>query len=168
MDRLLGDLAARVQGPADIFITGGGTAVMEGWRAATIDLDLKAVPEPPGFFEAIAALKETNDVNIELASPDDFIPPLPGWRERSPFVARHGRINFYHYDLYSQALSKIERSHARDTVDVEAMLSAGLIERQKLWRLFELIERDLIRYPAIDAKLFRIAVLAVCGAEGKM
>jgi hypothetical protein len=24
--------------------------------------------------------------NVELASPPDFIPELPGWRERSPLV----------------------------------------------------------------------------------
>lgn len=43
----------------------------------TIDVDLKADPEPSGFFEAIAILKDELSVNIELANPSDFIPELP-------------------------------------------------------------------------------------------
>jgi hypothetical protein len=44
----------------------------------TIDLDMKADPEPLGFFEAIAELKDSLDTNVELASPDLFIPEVPG------------------------------------------------------------------------------------------
>lgn len=160
-EQALRELAARLRGPADIFITGGGTAVLEGWRSATIDLDLKAVPEPPGFFEAIADLKDRIDVNIELASPDHFIPELPGWRERSPFIARHGQVNFYHYDLYAQALSKIERGHARDLTDVAAMLDRRLIEREQLFQLYRDIEPQLIRYPAIEPSVLKASVLAI-------
>ena len=43
------------------------------------------VQEPPRFFEALAELKEELDLNIELASPDDFIPEVPHWRERCLF-----------------------------------------------------------------------------------
>jgi hypothetical protein len=161
-ERAIQELAAQVKGPADIFVTGGGTAVMEGWRPATVDLDLKAIPEPAGFFEAISDLKDRIDVNIELASPDDFIPELPGWRDRSRFIARYNQINFYHYDLYSQALAKIERNHDRDVTDVAAMLENNLINRAELLRLFVEIEPQLIRYPAIEPKVLRQAVLAIC------
>ena len=118
------------------------------------------------FFEAIAALKESIDVNVEVASPDDFIPALPGWSERSPFIARYGRIDFHHYDLLSQALAKIERGHARDLSDVSAMLERGLIGRKELWRLFEAIEPQLIRFPAIDPGSFRASVVAICRPAG--
>lgn len=40
---------------------------------------------------------------------DDFIPSLPGWRDRSVFIARHGAVDFYHYDCSAQALAKVER-----------------------------------------------------------
>jgi hypothetical protein len=153
-------MAQRVRGAGRIFFTGGGTAVLHGWRDTTIDLDLKADPEPPGFFEAIAALKDEIDLNIELASPDDFLPPLPGWKERSIFIARRGDLDFFHYDLYAQALSKIERGHARDLVDVEALLDRQLILPARLWELFEAIEPELIRYPAVDPTFLRAAVLA--------
>ena len=162
LDRFMRALGDRVRGQGDIYLTGGGTAVLEGWRGMTIDLDLKAVPEPPGFFEAIAELKNLIDVNVELASPDDFIPALPGWRERCLFIARYGSLNFYHYDPFSQALAKIERGHARDLNDVAAMIERGMIDRENLWRLFEAIEPELIRFPAIEPVVFRASVLATC------
>jgi Nucleotidyltransferase of unknown function (DUF6036) len=152
-------LAQRVDGPGRIYFTGGATAVFYGWRSTTIDLDLKAEPEPPGFFEAIAELKDKIDLNIELASPDDFLPPLPGWKDRSVFIARRGELDFYHYDLYAQALSKIERGHARDVLDVAEMLARQLIVPERLRELFRAIEPQLIRYPAIDPPTLRTALL---------
>lgn len=154
-------------GAGRVYLTGGGTALLEGWRAMTVDIDLKAAPEPAGFFEAIAQLKDSLDVNVELAAPDDFIPSLPGWQDRSLFIARHGRIDFFHFDPYSQALAKIERGHQRDRLDVQAMMDRGLVQRQLLFELFSAIEKDLIRFPGIDAAAFRAAVIDTCqpGAE---
>ena len=71
-------LGQRVKGPGTIYLTGGATALLFGWRAKTIDVDIKADPEPQGLFEAIAELKESLDANVELASPDLFIPEVPG------------------------------------------------------------------------------------------
>ena len=142
------------RGPGRIYLTGGTTAVLQGWRTATVDADLKLDPEPPGVFEAIRRIKDELDVNIELASPDDFIPPLPGWRERSRHIERHGPVDFYHYDDYAQALAKIERGHDRDLADVRAMIVRGLVDPVELRRHFAAIEPALIRYPAIDADVF--------------
>jgi len=148
-----------VQGPGRIYLTGGATAVLYGWREMTIDIDLKPDPEPPGLFEALAVLKDQLDINLELASPDDFIPAVPGWRERSLFIARHGPVEFFHYDPYGQALSKLQRRHDRDLQDVRSMLSEKLIARDRLWEMFTLIKPQLIRYPAIDPASFETAVL---------
>jgi hypothetical protein len=84
-------LGQRVKGPGTIYLTGGATALLFGWRAKTIDVDIKADPEPRGLFEAITELKESLDANVELASPDLFIPELPGWLVRrchSPGVSK--------------------------------------------------------------------------------
>lgn len=155
-------LGERVTGPGAIFLTGGATAVWHGWRAMTIDIDLKAEPEPPGFFEALARLKNELDLNVELASPDQFIPPVPGWRERSLFIARHGQLDFYHYDPYSQALAKLQRGHPRDLHDVRCMRRTGLIQADQLQQMFDAITPNLIRYPAIDPTTFRTAVEEFC------
>lgn len=117
-------LGKAVSGPGRIYLTGGATAVLYDWRQSTIDIDMKADPEPAGLFEAIVILKETLAINIELAAPDDFIPALPGWRERSLFITRSGELDFLHYDPYAQVLSKVERGHARDLQDVEADAAA--------------------------------------------
>ena len=152
-------LGQRVRGPGRIYLAGGATAVLHGWRPMTIDIDLKPDPEPPGLFEALAILKDELDINLELASPDDFIPPIPGWRERSLFIARHGPLEFYHYDPYGQALSKLQRGHTRDLEDACSLLRAGLIRADRLQDMFDSIEPDLIRYPAIDPGSFRAAVM---------
>lgn len=123
-------------------------------------MDLKVDPEPRGIFEAIVKLKEELQMNIELA-PDDFMPPVPGWRDRSVFVARHGEVDFYHYDLRSQALAKIERGHDRDARDVRAMLDAKLTTPAALRESFAAIESELLRYPRIDAAVFAARVASL-------
>jgi hypothetical protein len=146
------------KGSARIYLVGGATAVLLGWRDTTIDVDLKLVPEVNEILKALPQLKEQLKINIELASPDDFIPPLPGWQERSGFISREGEIDFFHYDFYAQALAKIERGHSTDILDVSQMIERGLVEPSRLLELFSRIEDQLYKYPAIDGKSFRIAV----------
>ncbi|MGH9334926.1 MAG: DUF6036 family nucleotidyltransferase, partial [Vicinamibacteria bacterium] len=112
-------------------------------------------PEQDALFRAIPRLKESLQLNVELASPSDFIPELPAWQDRSRFIAREGKIDFFHYDFYSQALSKLQRGHAKDLEDVEHMLRDGLVEPEKALSLFEAIEPRLYRFPAIDPASFR-------------
>lgn len=166
LEQFMTSLGRHVNGPGRIYFSGGATAVLHGWRDMTIDVDLKADPEPLGFFEAIARLKDELDMNVELACPDQFIPALPGWEQRCMFIARHGLVDFYHYDPYGQALSKLQRGHDRDIADVHAMLRAGLINKNRLRELFEAIEPDLIRYPALHPPSFRETVMAFCNEPG--
>lgn len=137
-----------------IYVTGGATAILQGWRSSTVDVDLKMVPERDELFRAIPGLKEELHVNIELASPPDFIPALPGWEDRSLFIAREGRAEWFHFDPYSQALAKIERWHPRDLEDVERLIRSGFVEPARLREFFEAIKPQLIRYPAIDQASF--------------
>jgi len=87
---------------------------------------------------------------------------LPGWRERSQFIGRFGKLDFFHYDFYAQALSKLDRGHSRDLFDVVAMLDRGLIVKKRLWELFQEILPQLIRYPSIDEPSFITAVEEFC------
>jgi hypothetical protein len=146
------------RGPVRIYLTGGSTAVIEGWREATIDVDLRFEPEADELLRALPDLKERLGVNIKLASPPDFIPELPDWRERSPLVCREGKVEVHHFDLYSQALSKIERGFEQDLADVRTMIARGLVEPPRLRELYEAIEPELYRYPAIDPSAFRAKV----------
>ena len=150
----MGELGRRTKNEGRVYLTGGSTAVLMDWRDTTIDIDIKPVPDSDEIFRAIAAIKEDLGVNIELASPGEFIPPLPGWEERSIFIESQGPLQFFHYDLYAQALAKIERGHTQDQKDVQEMFSRKLIDGKKLFQLFESIRSQLIRYPAIDPEEF--------------
>jgi len=145
---------------ARVYFVGGATAVLLGWRDTTIDVDVKIIPEADELLRAMPSLKEDLELNIELASPDDFIPPLPGWQERSTYIGKEGQIEFFHYDFYAQALAKIERGHSTDLLDVRKMIEMGLIEPSRLKDLFTRIEESLYKYPAIDPKSFRTSVEA--------
>lgn len=151
------------RGPARIYLTGGSTAVLEGWRETTIDIDLRFEPESDELLRALPALKDRLGINIELASPPDFIPELPGWRERSPLVFQEGRVAVHHFDLYSQALSKIERGFEQDLDDAGEMMARGLVDPLRLRQLYEAIELELYRYPALDPVAFRQKVDAALG-----
>lgn len=148
-----------------VYFTGGSTAVLNGWRDTTLDIDLRFEPEPDELYRAISEIKEQLQLNIELAAPSDFIPELPGWQGRCQFIGREGSVSFFHYDPYSQALSKIERGHDQDQRDVESLLQNGLVDRQKLLALFLEIEPQLYKYPAIDPPSFKAAVRQIADAE---
>ena len=158
--QLMQRLGEEARGPGRVYLVGGASAVVIGWRGTTLDIDLKLDPEPAGAFEAIARAKNALDINVELAAPDEFIPPLPDWQARSAYIARYGQVDFFHYDFYAQALAKIERGHDLDHRDIVAMHARGLIDPDRLPGFLASIEPGLLRYPAIDPGTFRAKVHA--------
>lgn len=158
--RVLDALGRAAERDLRIYVVGGTSAVLYGWRASTVDVDLALRPDDDAVLRAIPRLKDALRVNIELASPADFLPLPPGWEERSPFITRVGRAAFHHFDPYAQALAKVERGHRRDLDDVRAMLDRGLIDVARARTLFDAIEPELYRFPAVDAPTFRGAVEA--------
>ena len=166
IEKFMRELGLAAREHSKIYLTGGSTAVLLGWRPSTVDVDMKMVPELDEIFRAIPRLKESLGINIELASPPDFIPPVPGWEDRSIHIGRFGKIDFFHFDLYSQALSKIERGHAQDGPDVREMIDSGLVDPGKLKELFDAIESQLYRYPALDPVRFKYRVSEVVRLPG--
>jgi len=73
-------------------------------------------------------------------------------------VERFGQLSVFHYDPYAQALAKIERGHAQDLRDIKSLFNEGLIAPDALMELYEKIEDELFRYPAIEPSDFRSAV----------
>lgn len=164
IQRFMEALGAEAREDARVYFTGGATAVLSGWRHTAIDVDVKLVPESDDLLLAISRLKESLQLNVELASPSDFIPVPPGWEVRSPFIVRLGHVSFHHFDFYALVLAKVERGHAQDLADVRAMLGRGLVERSQAREYFGRIEPQLHRYPAIDPPTFRRAVQAAFGS----
>lgn len=158
IEKLMQVLGKEAQGAGCIYFTGGASALLIGWRSSTVDVDIRLDPEPPGIFQAIAKLKQELNINIELASPQDFLPPLPGWRDRSVFIGKQGQISFYHYDFTAQALSKLSRGFDRDIKDVQAMYEQKLLSLRELRDCFEAIAPELIRFPSLDTDVLRSKV----------
>ena len=156
--RFLKALAAAAAGPTSVYLVGGATAVMVGWRESTRDVDFVIRPESDAMLRAILALKKRLALNVEFAAPDQFIPVPQGWEARSPKVARFGKVTIRHYDLTAQALAKIERGHARDLDDVKAMLDAGFVTPEGLRDAFDRAAPELYRYPAVDPGTYRRAL----------
>ncbi|MGH9419911.1 MAG: DUF6036 family nucleotidyltransferase, partial [Thermoanaerobaculia bacterium] len=154
----MSEIAAEARESGRIYIAGGASAVLRGWRDSTVDVDIKILPENDRILRAIPDLKERLQINVELASPADFVPALNGWEERSPFIARDGSISFHHFDFYTQALSKLERAHRKDLVDVDSMVRDGLVDPKRLLVLFEEVAPAIYRFPAIDPRTLRAAV----------
>ena len=144
--------------PGRAYLVGGACAVLLDWRPSTLDIDLELDPSLEHVLMEIAQIKEDLQVNIELASPGHFIPELPGWRDRSPFIVREGSVDFHHYDFYAQALSKIERAHDRDLIDVREMAERQLIDPSRLLEFVDQVSPLLYKYPAITPARFRDAV----------
>jgi hypothetical protein len=160
IERFMNELGRAVQIDSHVYFTGGATAVLQGWRDTTIDVDIKLIPDREEILREIPRLKEELNLNVELAAPSDFIPLPPGWEDRSPLIRREGRVTFHHFDPVAQALSKIERGHAQDLQDVEELIARGLVDPSDLRAQFEAIEPELYRFPAIDPASFRQALQA--------
>jgi len=150
IERFFTELGKGIKEPSQVYITGGASAILKGWRQTSLDIDFMFNPELDEFYRRIPRLKEQLKLNLEIASPSHFIPELPGWQNRSEFIVSKGQVSFYHYDFYSQALSKIERGHDKDMKDVKGMLRLNLVDLDRLRDLFNQIEEKFYRYPNVD------------------
>lgn len=133
--RFLKQLGERFRRPGRVYLVGGTTMVFEGFRRQSLDIDLTFEVPPEdhaAFVQAIRALKDELAVSVEEASPGDFIPLPSGYRERCRYIGRYGQLDVFHFDLYSMALSKVERGTAEDFADVLALLRDGRIEMSAL------------------------------------
>ena len=160
----LEELARTAREPTRLFLTGGASQLLRGLREATVDIDLTFEPESDELLRSMVGLKETLNLNVEIASPAHFVPALPGWRDRCEFALQIGKLTVLHFDPYTQVLSKLERGHVRDMQDVHALVTCGTVDPARLRALFAEVQRDLFRYPAIDPKSLVAAVDRLAGA----
>ncbi len=130
--RFMTELAATAPRNRDgsVYLVGGGTAVLMGWRASSIDVDVFS--EDDATFAKIQTIKERLQINVELVRPEHFVPALEGTSQRHVFVERIAPVSFYHYDPYAQLLSKVVRGFARDLEDALNFVRTGWVDLTKL------------------------------------
>lgn len=140
-----------------VFLLGGGTAVLEGWRDSTVDVDLHA--DDLAVFGNIQRVKERVGANVEFVRPEDFVPPLEGSEDRHVFIETIQAVSFYHYDPYAQLLSKVVRGFARDMQDAENLVGSGMVDAERFRALVGGIpESAYASYPALSPEAVRAAV----------
>jgi hypothetical protein len=167
-DRLqafLEELSRAASESTRLYLTGGASQLLRGFRDATLDIDLTFEPESDGLLRSMVSLKETLNINVEIVSPAHFVPALPGWRDRCEFAIQMGKLAVFHFDPYTQALAKLERGHTRDTEDVQALVHTGLVDPARLRALFAEVQSELFRYPALDPKSLLAAVDRLAGID---
>ncbi len=155
LELLFQEFGREAKEPVRLYLVGGASALLRGWRRSTIDVDLRLEPESTSLLRGFSEIKERLNLSLELASPLDFLPELPSWRDRSPFLKQVGSVSIFEFDFYSQALAKIQRGHAQDVLDVRSMFADGLVEASRLLELFAAIEPELYRFPAVNAGALR-------------
>lgn len=140
-----------------VFIVGGGTAVLSGWRTSTIDVDLYAEREE--VFRDVQGIKERLRLNIEFVRPEHFVPALEDSAARHIFIDRVGSVEFYHYDPYAQLLSKLVRGFRKDLLDAEQFVRSGMVDPRRFLELVRRIpDSAYARYPNLSSRSVRAVI----------
>ncbi|MGH2461227.1 MAG: DUF6036 family nucleotidyltransferase [Chloroflexota bacterium] len=165
IDHFLRTLGRRLSFPIRLYLVGGSIIVDLGLRAATLDLgyvvdadDTRALED---FERLIPVLKNELQINVEPASPADFIPVPANVLARSPYVRSYGKVSVYYYDLPSVVISKVARGAERDLADIESLVQTGAVTWQKVedtWQEMRKSPRGWLRHdPAeIERKLQKV------------
>jgi Nucleotidyltransferase of unknown function (DUF6036) len=128
----------RTRQPGRLYLTGGAALVHQGIRPGqTLDIDLQVTVDPANLTVQIAQLKQKMNINIEFASPGDFIPLPTQWEARSQFIKRYEQVDVFYFDWYSIALSKMQRANRQDVIDVQLLLQKGFIDITELDFLYQ-------------------------------
>ena len=158
IEHFLSELGRYFRQPGRLYLVGGAALVHAGIRpgssATTQDIDVEVAAGD--MYQTIGQLKQQLNINIEFASPGDFIPLPHNWQQVSRYVGRYGKVDVFYFDFYSIALSKIERGNARDLQDVTLLLAQKVITLPELDRLAQEIAVQMGKgaYKRLDPHAF--------------
>ena len=156
LDAFLRALGASGRSPIRLYLVGGAVMVDLGLRQATLDVDYVARGEASALRElerALPKLKDELDINVEPASPADFMPIPDGVLDQSAYVRSYGQLAVYHYHYPSLTLAKIARGAERDLVDVELLVRHGIVswpEVEQMWERIRGIETGWLRQTPLE------------------
>jgi len=158
IESFLQQLGKTFRKPARLYLVGGAALVHMGVRSGfTQDIDVQVSGASEGdLIVTIQRMIERMQINVEFASPVDFIPLPKQWESHARFVGRYGTIDVFYFDFYSIALSKMERGNSRDIADVQLLVQQGIITFDELDNAYHEVLAQLGkgRYPRITPKRF--------------
>ncbi|HEY4034739.1 MAG TPA: DUF6036 family nucleotidyltransferase [Ktedonobacteraceae bacterium] len=141
-----------------LYLVEGAAIVHSGIRPGfTQDIDIQVSGENEGeLIVAIQQLIQRMQINVEFASPKDFIPLPSQWEMHAQYVGRYGGVDVFYFDFYSIALSKIERGNNRDIADVKLLVERGTVSLDELDTAYQEVLSQLGqgRYPRITPQRF--------------
>jgi len=141
-----------------LYLVEGTALVHAGVRPGfTQDIGIRVSGANEGeLIVAIQRLIQQLQINVEFASPADFIPLPLQWEMHAQYVGRYGGVDVFYFDFYSIALSKIERGNSRDIADVKLLVQQGIITLNELDAAYREVLAQLGqgRYPRITPQRF--------------
>ena len=158
IESFLQQLGRTFHKPGRLYLVGGAALVHAGVRPGfTQDIDIQVGGVNEGdLIVGIQRLIQQMQINIEFASPGDFIPLPSQWETHAQYVGRYGQIEVFYFDFYSIALSKIERGTTRDIEDVKLLVQQQRIALDELDAAYQEVLAQLGkgRYPKITPERF--------------
>ena len=165
IESFLQQLGRAFRKPGRLYLVGGAALVHAGVRPGfTQDIDIQVSGANEGeLIVAIQRLIQQLQINVEFASPADFIPLPSQWEMHAQYVGRYGGVDVFYFDFYSIALSKIERGNSRDIDDVKLLVQQGIIILNELDAAYREVLAQLGqgRYPRITPQRFSERYTAV-------
>lgn len=159
IERFLRTFGQQYRKSGRLYIAGGAALVHAGIRSGrTQGIDIEVTDGD--MLVTIDQLKHRLHLNIEIASPKDFMPVPTQWEAMSHYVGRYGDIEVFYFDFYSIALSKIDRGTTRDLQDVQLLVQQKAIDLPPLDGAFQDVMSQVqtpqgrMRYPRFDPTAF--------------
>jgi hypothetical protein len=162
IDQFLRVLGRRLRLPVRLYLVGGSIVVDMGLREATLDVDYVAQSDSPEALaeleQTIPILKNELQVNVEPASPADFLPVPANVLARGKYVRTYGNVSVYYYDLSTTIISKVARGTERDLDDAAALIQSGAVSWEDVdqtWREIRSSPRGWLRHDPhiVEARL---------------
>ena len=165
IESFLQQLGRTIHKPGRLYLVRGAALVHAGIRPGfTEDIDIQVSGANEGeLIVAIQKLIQQMQINVEFASPADFMPLPSEWERHAHYVGRYGEVDVFYFDFYSIAISKIERGNNRDIADVKLLVQQGIINLDELDTAYREVLAQLGkgRYPRIIPQRFSERYTAV-------
>lgn len=159
IEKFLGVLGKAFRKPGRLYLARGAALVHMGLRSgSTLDIDVAIeTTDEDEMVTAIRRIVEQMQINVEFASPEDFISLPTQWMSQARYVGRYGSVDVFYFDFYSLALSKISRGDDRDLIDVKLLFQQRAITLEGLDAAYHEVLPRMGKRPYINLNPQRFA-----------